>query len=118
MAHLFIYGGPCDGIQMRGVAMLLLILGTLIDASPPIIPIQMSIQYTTDGEVTLNIMNIPFQTVQLHVTLLGCDYGYYDEYLITPPRLPSSITPFHCVECTCENFEFDRVEPFIATSTT
>ena len=103
------------------IAILLIIMANLALAAPPVVPLQMSIEYTTDGDVTFNIMNISFHTVQLHVTLLGCDYGYYDQYLITPPASPSwktSVTPFHCVECACEDFEFDRVEPFIATSTT
>jgi hypothetical protein len=92
-----------------------------VKAAPPVIPIHMSIQYTTDGDVTFNMMNITFETVQLQVTLLGCDYGYYDEYLIIPPKSLSwktSVTPFHCLECVCENFEFDRVEPFVVVSTT
>jgi len=102
---------------MRALTLLSLACASL--ASTPMIPVPMLVQYTTDGDVKLNIFNVSFHTVQLHVTLLGCDYGYYDQYLITPPAVASwktSVTPFHCVECQCENFEFDRVEPFIMST--
>ena len=72
------------------------------------------IEYTTNGEVKLNIMNITFHTTELHVTLLGCDHGYYDYYRLVPP-IPSrktEVTPFHCLECQCTDFENERVEHF------
>lgn len=72
------------------------------------------IEYTTNGQVKLNILNITFHTTELHVTLLGCDYGYYDYYLLFPP-LPSwktEVTPFNCRECRCETFESERTESF------
>ena len=107
--------------MMTKKTMIAVLLVATVAAAPSVIPLQMSVQYTTDGDVVLNIMNITYNTVHLDVTLLGCDYGYYDQYLITPPVSASwktSVTPFHCIECVCENFEFDRAEPFIATSTT
>ena len=78
--------------------------------------VDMSIQYTTNGEAKLSIMNITFQTVSLHVKLLGCDYGYYDLYVLFPPT-PSwqtEVTPFNCVECECEDFEHERAEQFVS----
>ena len=50
------------------------------------------------------------------VKLLGCDYGYYDLYVLFPPT-PSwqtEVTPFNCVECECEDFEHERVEQFVS----
>ena len=98
-------------------AILFFFFPVIVLASPPTIPVHMSIQYTTDGDVTFNIMNITFHTVQLEVTLLGCDYGFYDHYLIAPPKAAVQ-PPFDCVECVCEDFEFDRVEPFVVTGST
>jgi hypothetical protein len=72
------------------------------------------VEYTTNGEVKLNIMNITFHTTELHVTLLGCDRGYYDYYRLVPPT-PSwktEVTPFHCLECRCSDFENERAEHF------
>ena len=77
---------------------------------------EISIQYATNGEAKLKILNISFETVSLHVKLLGCDYGYYDLYALFPPE-PSwqtKVTPFNCVECKCEDFESERMEPFVA----
>ena len=79
--------------------------------------VNMVIEYTTDGPVLLDMFNITFQTVELHVTLLGCDYGYYDQYLLTPPTVPSvqtEITPFNCLECVCTRFDSVRDEPIVA----
>ena len=74
------------------------------------------IEYTTNGEVKLNIMNITFHTTELHVTLLGCDYAYYDNYLIVPPMptWKTQVTPFHCLECQCVDFESERIESFVS----
>ena len=74
------------------------------------------VEYATNGDVKLNLLNITFHTTELHVTLLGCDYGYYDQYLLIPPT-PSwktEVTPFHCLECQCSNFEAERAERFYA----
>jgi hypothetical protein len=74
------------------------------------------VEYTTNGDVKLNIMNITFHTTELHVILLGCDYAYYDYYFLVPPA-PSwktETTPFHCLECQCSNFDTERFEPFHA----
>lgn len=74
------------------------------------------IEYTTNGEVKLNIMNITFHTTELHVMLLGCDHAYYDYYRLVPPT-PSwktEVTPFHCLECQCTDFEAERTEAFYA----
>jgi len=76
------------------------------------------IQYTTDGEVKLNIMNVTFVTTELHVVLLGCDFGYFDNYLLFPPTptWQTQITPFKCLECNCEAFESLRTESFVAVN--
>jgi len=72
------------------------------------------VEYATNGDVKLNIMNITFHTTELHVKLLGCDRGYYDQSRLVPPT-PSwqtEVTPFNCLECRCSNFEFERAERF------
>ncbi len=69
-------------------------------------PVDMVVEYTTTGDVKLNILNITFHTIQLQVELLGCDYGYYDDKRI--------LAHLHCVPCECSNFEFERSENFIA----
>ena len=98
--------------------LLLILTATLIHAATnaPQPAVEMTVQYTTNGDVKLNILNISFHTVQLHVKLLGCDYGYYDTYLLFPPTLSwqTQVTPFHCVECECEAFENERAELFFA----
>jgi hypothetical protein len=65
----------------------------------------MVVQYDTTGKVILNPANITIRTLELHVTLLGCDYGYYDYYLLFPPINKTKkieTTPFECLECTCD----------------
>lgn len=103
------------GTKLQGAQLLLAII--LLHASRQAqSSVEMTVQYTTNGDVKLNILNISFHTVQLHVKLLGCDYGYYDTYLLSPPT-PSwrtQVTPFHCVECECEVFENERTEQFVA----
>ena len=75
----------------------------------------MIMEYGTDGVVILNQANITTHTVSMTVTLLGCDYGYYDYYLLYPPiqSLKTKITPFDCRECVCTDFGSDRVEEFV-----
>ena len=76
------------------------------------------VQYSTDGTVKLNIMNVTYITTELHVVLLGCDFGYFDNYLLFPPK-PSwqtQITPFNCLECKCDSFESVRTESFVAVN--
>jgi hypothetical protein len=92
--------------------MLLMLAGIMVAAAST----EMSIQYATNGEVKLNILNITFHTVALHVKLLGCDYGYYDLYVLfpPPPSWKTEVTPFNCVECECEDFEYERAEQFVA----
>ena len=65
--------------------------------------LNMAIEYSTDGDVALSIMNITFHTVELEVTLLGCDYGYY-------PTAGSA--EYQCLECACEAFDSVRSEAF------
>lgn len=64
---------------------------------------RLAIEYTTDGDVRLDILNISFHTVDLRVTLLGCDYGYFPD--------PGSIA-LRCLECQCADLESARAEPF------
>jgi hypothetical protein len=77
--------------------------------------IQMIMKYDTDGPVELNQVNFTVHTLSINVTLLGCDYGYYDHYLLYPPTQSSKtqITPFECRACVCTDFSSERVEEFV-----
>jgi hypothetical protein len=79
----------------------------------------MIMEYNTDGTLVFNNVNITMHTMSMNVTLLGCDYGYYDYYMINPPVTPSvktQITPFDCRACICTKFEHTRVEDFVGTT--
>lgn len=80
----------------------------------------MVVQYDTNGQVILNQANVSIKTLEIHVTLLGCDYGYYDYYLLYPPKVKTpqmEITPFECLECVCDwNNVPERTEQFIASN--
>jgi hypothetical protein len=96
---------------MRRLLWLLFCLQAVGGSSPTV---DIVVEYTTNGEVKLILLNISCRTAELHVFLLGCDYAYYDYYLISPPK-PSwktEVTPFNCIECRCEDFEFERTETF------
>jgi hypothetical protein len=77
------------------------------------------VQYTTDGEVTLSMLNITFVTTEMRVVVLGCDVGYFDNYALAPqkPSARSKVTPFDCRECRCDTFESTRTEEFFITET-
>ena len=75
--------------------------------------VYMIMEYSTDGTVILNNANFTIHTVSMNVTLLGCDYGYYDNYLLVPSRSPrAQITPFDCRQCVCTEFNSVRAEEF------
>jgi hypothetical protein len=95
----------------------LLLLLTMLSAAHA--TLYMVMEYGTDGTVILNRANITLHTLSINVTLLGCDFGYYDHYLLFPPT-PSAktrITPFDCRACTCTNFSSERAEDFIVAGT-
>ena len=61
----------------------------------------MMVEYDTNG--TARPVGINFtliRTVELHVTVIGCDHGYYAE----------SHQPLVCRECVCSDFSEGRVE--------
>lgn len=78
----------------------------------------MAVQYTTDGFVNLELLNFTtWYTTEIHIQVVGCDYGYYNIWLIYPPAektVEYELNPFHCVECQCENFDSVRMETFIS----
>ena len=78
----------------------------------------MIMEYNTDGTVVLNNANFTIHTVSINVTLLGCDDGYYDNYLLFPPSasVKTKITPFECKACVCTDFEAQRTEEFVVAS--
>ncbi len=79
------------------------------------VTVYMIMEYNTDGTVLLNHANFTIHTTSMNVTLLGCDYGYYDHYLLFPPIATpkTQITPFDCRACVCTEFESMRTENFI-----
>jgi hypothetical protein len=95
----------------------LLLVLTLLLASPAAIhsTLYMVMEYRTDGTVSLNQANFSIHTLSINVTLLGCDYGYYDHYLLYPPvqSTKTQITPFDCRACMCTDFSPERVEEFV-----
>ena len=105
-----------------GVFLLSFVLITGCTAQDPSLPLvaekdttgQLSkvlIQYTTDGEPILSILNITFVTTEMRVVVVGCDVGYFDNHAIHPTEKPKH-TPFDCMECSCESFESVRTEQF------
>ncbi len=100
------------GAVMSGMAVLILCLSV----QQTLANLYMIMEYNTDGTVLYNSVNITMHTMSMNVTLLGCDYGYYDYYLINPPAAPSAktqITPFDCRACVCTDFERTRAEDFV-----
>ncbi len=70
----------------------------------------MIVEYDTNGTARPVWLNFTLRTVELHVTLLGCDHGYYAE----ERALPSS--PLVCKECVCDDallFREGRSEAFV-----
>ncbi len=64
----------------------------------------MVVEYDTNGTARPVSFNFTLRTVELHVTLLGCDTGYYAEAL-----QPSLV----CKECVCTDFREGRSEAFV-----
>ena len=92
--------------------LLLHLLLALVPAARPD-TLYMIMEYSTDGSVLLHQANITLRTLAINVTLLGCDDGYYDHYLLRPPtaRITTN-NPFDCRACTCTDFSSERVEDF------
>ena len=67
----------------------------------------MVIEYDTNSETELNIMNLTMTTSGLQATLIGCAEGFYDL------KLSVNIT---CLECVCTVFRTGRVEEFVAVN--
>lgn len=64
----------------------------------------MIVEYDTNGTARPLWLNYTLRTVELHVTLLGCDHGYYAEAM-----QPSLV----CKECVCTEFTEGRNEAFV-----
>ena len=63
----------------------------------------MIVEYDTNGTVRPLGINFALRTVELQVTLLGCDHGYY----------AASRQPLVCKECACTEFADGRAEAFV-----
>ena len=95
-----------------GARLIIIILLLLSSANATL---YMIMEYGTDGAVLLNQANFTIHTLSINVTLLGCDYGYYDHYMLYPPikTTKTQITPFDCRACVCVDFNPDRSEEFV-----
>lgn len=66
----------------------------------------MMIEYDTDGTARPTLFNFTLHTVELQVTLLGCDHGYY----------AANIQPLECSVCVCTEFVDGRSESFVEST--
>ena len=64
----------------------------------------MTLEYDTNGTArpTGTSFDFSLRTVEMHVTVLGCDHGYY----------AYTMQPLECRECVCDEFTDGRHEPF------
>lgn len=83
-------------------AILLLLLLTMAVAD-----IFMVVEYESTHDRPKPFFNITFKTVELRVTLLGCDDGYYEA---------ANKTKLICNECICNTFNDGRTEEFRVVS--
>ena len=60
------------------------------------------VEYDTNGTAR-STGDVRFHTVELQVTVLGCDHGYYAE----------TVQPLECRECVCSEFVDGRSEAFV-----
>ena len=84
----------------------------------------MVVEYDTNGTARPTSLAVSISTVELYVTVLGCDHGYYsvvvDETTTTttttaavsllPPPPPPILV---CKECICIDFTEGREEAFV-----
>jgi hypothetical protein len=63
----------------------------------------MIVEYDTNGTARPTSIDIAFHTVEMEVTLLGCDHGYY----------AYTEHPLECRECVCDEFVDGRRELFV-----
>ena len=66
----------------------------------------MIIEYDTEGMARPTLFNFTLHTVELQVTLLGCDHGYY----------VSNIQPLECSVCVCTDFVDGHSESFVEST--
>jgi hypothetical protein len=87
----------------RATTILLLVIIALATAD-----VFMVVQYDSTGLLpTANVLNVTFTTVDLIVTLLGCDDGYYEG--------AAASGHLTCTACDCAavpSSSSKRVEPF------
>ena len=65
----------------------------------------MIVEYDTNGTARPTSLAVSISTVELYVTVLGCDHGYY----ISEKTSPSLV----CTECICTDFSQGREEAFV-----
>jgi hypothetical protein len=66
----------------------------------------MVVRYDSANDAPKNIFNFSLSVVGLNVSLLGCDYGYYDTM---------NVTKLECRECICSVYSDGRHEPYGST---
>lgn len=73
----------------------------------------MIIEYDTNGTARPVSLNFTLRTVELHVTVLGCDHGYYAD----EEEKKRSVAHLVCRECLCNDddalFLEGRSEAFV-----
>ena len=80
----------------------------LLIAAPCTGELYMIIEYDTNGTARPTSFDFAFHTVDLQVTLLGCDNGYY----------VGNVQPLECRECVCSEFVDGRHEAFVQDGST
>jgi hypothetical protein len=65
--------------------------------------IYMIVEYDTNGTARSTLGDFRLHTVELQVTLLGCDFGYFAQ----------TLQPLECRECVCSEFAEGRSEEFV-----
>jgi hypothetical protein len=65
--------------------------------------IYMIVEYDTNCTARSTLGDFKLHTVELHVTILGCDFGYYAQ----------TLQPLECLECVCTKFVEGRSEEFV-----
>lgn len=92
-------------MRRRATVLLLLLLPFLAAAD-----VFMVVQYDSEGLLpTANVLNLTFTTVDLLVTLLGCDDGYYE-------GVAAAVLTCTACDCAAPAAASWRAEPFAITA--
>ena len=77
----------------------------------------MVVEYDTNGTARPTSLAVSISTVELYVTVLGCDHGYYSVVVDETTTAAVSLLPpppiLVCTECICIDFTEGREEAFV-----